>query len=71
MPAKKGDKIITHGRVVGQADTIVEIVEALGPDGGPPYRVRSENGHETLMYPGPDSVVQPGEDSVSQEGTIQ
>ncbi|CAL9514330.1 DUF1918 domain-containing protein [Streptomyces sp. Tu 3180] len=57
MHAGKGDRLVVHGRVVGQQDHVVEIVEVLGPDGAPPYRVRSENGHETIMSPGPDSVV--------------
>ncbi|MEV4434303.1 DUF1918 domain-containing protein [Streptomyces sp. NPDC049555] len=57
MHASKGDRLVVHGRVVGQQDHVVEIVEVLGPKGNPPYRVRAENGHETIMSPGPDSVV--------------
>ena len=36
-----------------------EIVEVMGKDGNPPYRVRFHDGHESVMYPGPDSVVRP------------
>jgi hypothetical protein len=57
MQATKGDRLVMHGRVVGQHDRVVEIIEVLGPNGTPPYRVRGEDGHETIMYPGPDSVV--------------
>ncbi|WP_280272958.1 DUF1918 domain-containing protein [Nocardia wallacei] len=57
MHASKGDRLVVHGRVVGQQDRVVEIVEVLGADGTPPYRVRAENGHETIMTPGPDTVV--------------
>lgn len=57
MHASVGDRLVIHGRVVGKHDRVVEIVEVLGPDGTPPYRVRGANGHETLMTPGPDSVV--------------
>ncbi|MFD5715006.1 DUF1918 domain-containing protein [Streptomyces pharetrae] len=57
MHASKGDRLVIHGRVVGREDHVVEIVEVLGPDGTPPYRVRAENGHETIMSPGPDTVV--------------
>ncbi|MCZ7413370.1 MULTISPECIES: DUF1918 domain-containing protein [unclassified Streptomyces] len=57
MQAEKGDKLVVHGRVVGQEDHTVEIVEVLGSNGEPPYRVRSQDGHETVMSPGPDSVV--------------
>ncbi|WP_240805746.1 DUF1918 domain-containing protein [Streptomyces sp. A1547] len=27
---------------------VFEIVETLGPNGAPPYRVKAENGHETI-----------------------
>jgi hypothetical protein len=57
MHASVGDRLVIHGRVVGKHDCVVEIVEVLGPDGTPPYRVRAEDGHETIMTPGPDSVV--------------
>ncbi|MEU1377239.1 DUF1918 domain-containing protein [Streptomyces triculaminicus] len=57
MHASKGDRLVVHGRTVGQQDHVVEIVEVLGRDGTPPYRVRAEDGHETIMSPGPDSVV--------------
>ncbi|MEU5051115.1 DUF1918 domain-containing protein [Streptomyces sp. NPDC021096] len=58
MHASKGDRLVVHGRVVGQKDHVVEVVEVLGRDGNPPYRVRAENGHESIMSPGPDSVVE-------------
>ncbi|GGX99521.1 DUF1918 domain-containing protein [Streptomyces hiroshimensis] len=57
MHASKGDRLVVHGRTVGQEDHVVEIVEVLGPNGNPPYRVRADNGHETIMSPGPDAVV--------------
>ncbi|MCX4625324.1 MULTISPECIES: DUF1918 domain-containing protein [unclassified Streptomyces] len=58
MHASKGDRLVVHGRVVGEHDRVVEIVEVLGPDGTPPYKVRAANGHESIMSPGPDSQVQ-------------
>ncbi|MEV0276113.1 DUF1918 domain-containing protein [Streptomyces sp. NPDC050610] len=58
MRASVGDRLLVHGRIVGQHDRVVEIIEVLGPDGAPPYRVRAEDGHEAIMSPGPDSVVQ-------------
>jgi hypothetical protein len=58
MHASVGDHLLMHGRIVGQHDRVVEIIEVLGVDGTPPYRVRSQDGHESLMNPGPDSVVQ-------------
>ncbi|MER7045858.1 DUF1918 domain-containing protein [Streptomyces jumonjinensis] len=61
MHANVGDKLLVHGRVVGQHDRIAEVVEVLGHEGAPPYRVRFEDGHETLMSPGPDCVIKPHE----------
>ncbi|MEV6108234.1 DUF1918 domain-containing protein [Streptomyces sp. NPDC051940] len=58
MRAEKGDKLLTHGRIVGQHDRVGEIVEVLGTGGEPPYRVKFDDGHECVMTPGPDSVVQ-------------
>ena len=60
MHAKTGDRLLMHGRTVGHGDHAVEIVEVLGTNGEPPYRVRAEDGHETIMSPGPDCVVQHG-----------
>ena len=58
MHATKGDQLLVHGRIVGQHDKVAEIVEVLGTEGNPPYRVRFEDGHEAVMSPGPDCVVQ-------------
>ncbi|MER5177886.1 DUF1918 domain-containing protein [Streptomyces sp. NPDC002896] len=58
MRATQGDHLLVHGRIVGQHDKVAEIVEVLGTDGNPPFRVRFEDGHEAVMSPGPDSVVQ-------------
>ncbi|GAA2437706.1 DUF1918 domain-containing protein [Streptomyces macrosporus] len=57
MQANEGDLLLVHGRIVGQHDRIAEIIEVLGTNGEPPYRVRFEDGHETVVSPGPDSVV--------------
>ncbi|MEU0085409.1 DUF1918 domain-containing protein [Streptomyces sp. NPDC006274] len=57
MQANVGDTLLVHGRTVGQHDKVAEVVEVLGPQGSPPFRVRFEDGHEALMSPGPDTVV--------------
>lgn len=59
MQASVGDHLHTHGRTVGEHDHVGEIVEVRGADGEPPYLVRHEDGHETLVFPGPDAVVEP------------
>ncbi|SCK54390.1 DUF1918 domain-containing protein [Streptomyces sp. WMMB 322] len=57
MRANTGDRLLVHGRVVGEHDREAEIVEVLGADGEPPFRVRFDDGHEAVVSPGPDSVV--------------
>lgn len=59
MRASVGDRITVHGRVVGNSNRVVEVVEVLGGDGAPPYRVRGVDGHESIMTPGPDCIVRP------------
>ncbi|MFB7873814.1 MULTISPECIES: DUF1918 domain-containing protein [unclassified Nocardia] len=59
MHANVGDRLVVHGRTVGRTDQTGEIVEIRGSDGAPPYVVRFEDGHEGLMFPGPDSVIVP------------
>lgn len=64
MHAHKGDRIVVHGRNVGMHMRDGEVVDVPHEDGSPPYLVRwSEDGHETLVYPGPDaSVMAKGDD---------
>ena len=38
MEAHTGDRLLTHGRTVGQHDRVAEIIEVLGDGGSPPYR---------------------------------
>ncbi|MFF2367248.1 DUF1918 domain-containing protein [Streptomyces sp. NPDC058122] len=57
MHATKGDKLVQHGRTVGQHDKVAEITEVMGSEGSPPYRVRFEDGHEAVCSPGPDSEI--------------
>jgi hypothetical protein len=63
MNGQIGDRLHVHGTVVGQPDRTGEIIEVRGGDGGPPYLVRFDDGHETLVYPGPDAVIESREHS--------
>ncbi|WP_327111674.1 DUF1918 domain-containing protein [Nocardia sp. NBC_01730] len=58
MMANVGDRLCVHGHVVGEGDRQGEIIEVRGPDGTPPYVVRFTDGHESLVYPGPDAIVE-------------
>ena len=58
MNAKAGDRLHLHGRHVGDPAPTALIVEVRGPNGAPPYVVRHDDGHETVVYPGPDAWVE-------------
>ena len=58
MHAAVGERLVIHGKQVGQSDRHGEILEVRGADGGPPYLVRFDDGHETLLYPGADCVLE-------------
>ncbi|WP_067844821.1 DUF1918 domain-containing protein [Nocardia lijiangensis] len=58
MEANVGDRLLVHGHVVGEGDRHGEIVEVRGAEGAPPYVVRFTDGHESLVYPGPDAVIE-------------
>lgn len=64
MHATKGDRLHRHGRTVGDRDTYAEIVEVLGVNGEPPYRVRFDDGREGIVSPGSDAVVETVEGEV-------
>ena len=57
MHASVGDRIVVHGRTVDTADRTGEVLEARGADGGPPFLVRFVDGHQGLVFPGPDVQV--------------
>lgn len=58
MKAAVGERIRILGRSVGAADRLGEIVEVRGDGGEPPYLIRFDDGHESLVYPGADSEIE-------------
>jgi hypothetical protein len=58
MHATVGDRLHVHSRVVGVHEQQAEIVEVRGENGEPPFLVRFTDGHECLIFPGPDCVVE-------------
>jgi Domain of unknown function (DUF1918) len=58
MKAEVGDRLVVKGHHVGQAERKGEIVEVHGEDGAPPFLVRWDDGHEGLVFPGPDHTVE-------------
>lgn len=60
MRAKVGDQLRVEGHTAEEHRREAEIIEVRGEDGAPPYLVRWADGHEGLMYPGPDAHVVSG-----------
>jgi hypothetical protein len=58
MQATVGDRLHVHGNTVGQPEHMGEIVEVHGSGGNPPYLVHFDDGHTSLVFPGPDAVVE-------------
>ena len=58
MEAHVGDRIVVRSTHQGEAERTGEVIGCHEPGGGPPYRVRWEDGHEGLFYPqGTASVI--------------
>ncbi len=53
-----GGVIEVGGRKVGEPARLGEILEILGLPGHPHYRVRWDDGHESIFYPGSDTHVE-------------
>jgi hypothetical protein len=58
MHAVVGDRLHVHGRSVGTAEKMSEIIAIRGKNGEPPYVVRHEDGTEALVFPGTDASVE-------------
>jgi hypothetical protein len=52
-----GDRLVVRAHFQGQPERDAEILEVLGTD-GPPYRVRWEDGRESIIFPGPDVFIE-------------
>jgi hypothetical protein len=54
---RRGDVVVISGHRVGERERIGEILEALGEGEHVHYRVRWEDGSETVFYPGSDATI--------------
>ena len=63
MKVETGDRITVRGHRVGEPERHGEVLEVRGDDGGPPYQVRWDDGHESLFFPGSDVVMEHHDDS--------
>jgi hypothetical protein len=57
-PAAPGDLVVIAARRVGAVEQVGEIIEVF-PGARPHYRVRWEDGHESIFFPGTDASVRP------------
>jgi hypothetical protein len=59
LRASAGDRLVIKGHHLGAPSRDAEILEVLGEDGQPPFRVRwSDTGREGVLFPGPDAGVE-------------
>ncbi len=56
-PATAGDEISITGHSVGDAPKTAVILEVLGDEGHERFRVRWEDGHESIFFPSDDAVI--------------
>jgi hypothetical protein len=54
-----GDTVEITGQRLGEDGRTGEILEVIGDPGHEHFRVRWEDGHESLVYPSSDAVVRP------------
>jgi hypothetical protein len=54
-----GDIVEVSPHRVGEAPRTGEILEVLGGAAQPHFRVRWEDGHESIFYPSSDATVRP------------
>jgi hypothetical protein len=57
MKAKVGDRITLEGTHLGDPRRVGMIAEVEHADGTPPYTVEWQDGHRTLVFPGPDARI--------------
>jgi hypothetical protein len=55
--AEAGDLIVISGHRVGESQRIAEILEVLGELPHESYRVRWDDGHESIFHPGSDATI--------------
>jgi len=56
-PAEVDDEIVISGHSVGDAPRTAVILEILGDPGHERFRVRWEDGHESIYFPAEDAVI--------------
>ena len=55
--AQPGDWVVVHRHTVGEQERAGLILEVLGPPGHERFRVRWDEEHESIFYPGADATI--------------
>lgn len=64
MRAQPGDWLVVESLHTGEVRRRGMVLEAHGPDGGPPFLVRwTDDDHESLLFPGPDAHLEKADQS--------
>lgn len=70
MRAHVGDRLVIRGHRAGDPSRTAEVLEAHGADDGPPYLVRWDDSHESLLVPSSDVMVRPREPEPAAAATV-
>jgi hypothetical protein len=57
MQVKTGDRVIVESEKVGRSPREGKIIEVLGSGEGIHFRVRWEDGHESILFPSAGSIT--------------
>jgi hypothetical protein len=57
LRASPGDWVVIHRHAVGEQERAGLILEVLGPPGHERFRVRWDEEHESIFYPGADATI--------------
>lgn len=57
--ARKGDRVLVEAHKVGAASRPGTILEVLGKPGAERYRIRWQDGHESVCAPSSDMSIEP------------
>ena len=56
---RKGDRVLVAGRKLGAGSRAGTIFEVLGEPGAERYRIRWDDGHESVYAPSSDTRIEP------------
>ena len=59
MEASVGDRLVVKSHHVGEPDREAVVLEVHGQNGAGPYKVKWNDGHESVFFPSSDCSVQP------------